>query len=157
VVVWAHMPPPVPAYLPHNELVDAASAGVGDAFDRDVADVVRQFIATKEIVQSDSGRPWASLRNWVVRHNRPTTLSSADGTIISRRIGRHGRAILGTEEENAEGGVGLDLGAEDPVPFLLAARAQGELAGSPGRGRAFFAEGLASSYEHSITHATAAD
>jgi hypothetical protein len=126
---------------------DAVATGQGDAFDRDVVAVVNRFIETKNLAQSDSDRPWANLRTWVVRHNRPTTIFSANGTIIPRRIGRHGRSILEPEEENAEGGVGLDLGAEDPVPFLLAARAQGELAGSPGHGRAFFAEGLASSYE----------
>ena len=43
--------------------------------------------------------------------------------------------------------MGLPIGAGAAVPFLLAARAQGELAAAAGRGRAFFVEGLCSSYE----------
>ncbi len=125
----------------------AVAAGGGDPFDREVVEAVQRFIDTKDVAQKDPSRPWVSLNTWVIRHNRPTVLRSAAGQPLPRRVGRHGRAILGPEEQDAEGGVGLDLGAEDPLPFLLAARAQGELAGSPGSGRAFFAEGLASSYE----------
>lgn len=122
-------------------------AGEGDPFDHEIQEAVQRFIATKSRAQDDTDRPWASLRAWVIRHNRPMTLPPLNGETLPRRISRHGRAILDAEENDLEGGIGLDLGEEDPLPFLLAARAQGELAGSPGRGRVFFAEGLASSYE----------
>jgi superfamily II DNA or RNA helicase len=125
----------------------AVAAGRRDPFDVEVFEAVEQFRKTKDIVQKDVLEPWTSLRTWVIRHNRPMNLLPAGDEILPRRIGRHGRAILDQEEQDAEGGVGLDLGAEDPLPFLLAVRAQGELAGSPGCGRAYFAEGLASSYE----------
>ena len=42
---------------------------------------------------------------------------------------------------------GSQLPGEQTLPFLLAARAQGELAHGSVKGRAFFAEGLCSSYE----------
>ena len=42
---------------------------------------------------------------------------------------------------------GLLIGADAAAPFLLAARAQGDFAAAAGRGRAYFVEGLCSSYE----------
>jgi hypothetical protein len=51
----------------------------GDPFDEEILAAVRQFIATKEIAQYDQSDEWASLRTWVIRHNRPTTLSSRSG------------------------------------------------------------------------------
>ncbi|EQD53943.1 hypothetical protein B2A_06198, partial [mine drainage metagenome] len=42
---------------------------------------------------------------------------------------------------------GLPITGDAALPFLLAARAQGELAQGSSKGRAFFAEGLCSSYE----------
>ena len=125
----------------------AVESGAGDPFDRELLGVVQRFLTTKAAAERDPSRLWVSLRIWVVRHNRPLTLRTSSGGMLPRRVGRHGGSIRMPEEMNAEGVAGLDLGAEDPLPFLLAARAQGELAGSPGRGRAFFAEGLASSYE----------
>jgi len=126
---------------------ESVEAGKGELFDREVFEAVERFRDAKAITQHDADSPWSSLRTWVIRHNRAMTIRTLDGQEMPRRVGRHGQAIRDGGESEAEGGVGLDLGAEDPLPFLLAARAQGELAASPGRGRAFFAEGLASSYE----------
>ena len=125
----------------------SVEAGEGDPFDREIFETVQRFLATKAIAQDDADSPWSSLRAWVIRHNRAKTVRTLGGQERPRRVGRHGQAICDSGESEAVGGAGLDLGAEDPLPFLLAARAQGELAAGLGRGRAFFAEGLASSYE----------
>ncbi len=51
-------------------------------------------------------------------------------------------------EQSLSGTVaGLPIAGDAALPFLLAARAQGELAQGSSKGRAFFAEGLCSSYE----------
>jgi broad specificity phosphatase PhoE len=80
------------------------------------------------------------LRPWVIRHARPDR--------DERRRVLPGRAIL---DDSPDGTGGLQVGERVVLPFLLAARAQALVAsmsleeGSPAR--AFFAEGLASSFE----------
>lgn len=87
------------------------------------------------------------LRLWVIRHNRPATLpKSQGGDCQPRRHPIAGRRILLGSEETSGPDVGLPITRESALPFLLTARAQGELAHVSGA-RAFFAEGLASSYE----------
>jgi len=66
---------------------------------------------------------------------------------MARRVHRHGNAILQAGEHVAQSGVGLPIAGGSALPFLLAARAQTELATSTGSARAYFAEGLSSSYE----------
>lgn len=79
------------------------------------------------------------VRPWVIRHARPDR--------EKRRDVRSGRAILGDEAS----GRGLEVEGSAVLPFLLAARVQAIVAsdGHAGgaRARAFFAEGLASSFE----------
>lgn len=85
------------------------------------------------------------LKPWVIRHNRSTTFPSQDGKpTISRREARVGRAVIDDSFDGQE--TGLPIAEDALLPFLLAARAQGELASRSGT-RAFFAEGLSSSYE----------
>lgn len=140
---------------------DAATAwwrrvrnGSDDPVDRELLAAVKECHRTKAQAQSDTDRPWCSLRPWVIRHNRTATLATATGAAIPRREYRLGRTIADYEdikgEDPAVGSasfIGLPIMGEDALPFLLAARAQGELAQGSAKGRAFFAEGLCSSYE----------
>ncbi|MGH8501121.1 MAG: helicase-related protein [Gammaproteobacteria bacterium] len=84
------------------------------------------------------------LRKWVIRHLRDRHLPNVD-TVRRRRI--IGQGIRpGKENESA----GLAIAGESLLPFLLAARAQASVARGArvsNKGRAVFAEGLASSYE----------
>lgn len=85
------------------------------------------------------------LKPWLIRHNR---LQLLPGTAaIPRRNVLVGKAIAnsGTGSVN-QGDEGLLIHERALLPFLITARAQGQLAQSAGT-RAFFAEGLASSYE----------
>lgn len=103
---------------------------------------------TKGAAEHDPQEPWNGLRSWVVRHNRPTTLPHAPGVPdVARRVHRLGGAILAPGEDAAASAVGLPIAGASALPFLLAARAQTELAASSGSARAYFAEGLSSSYE----------
>jgi hypothetical protein len=87
------------------------------------------------------------LRPWVIRHNRATHLPSATGgTSQPRRSSFPGRSILDASGAASPSAFGLPIREETVLPFLLTARAQGELASLSGA-RAYFAEGLASSYE----------
>jgi hypothetical protein len=87
------------------------------------------------------------IRPWVIRHNRPAKLPAAKGRAAQcRRKPIAGRGILHDDGETVGPDVGLPIAKESVLPFLLTARAQGELANVSGA-RAFFAEGLASSYE----------
>lgn len=85
------------------------------------------------------------LRPWVIRHNRsPYLPGTAD---VPRRHVVVGKAVAddkdGVIPQVAEG---LPIQEHVLLPFLITARAQGQLARSPGT-RALFAEGLASSFE----------
>ena len=87
------------------------------------------------------------LKPWLIRHNRPTQLPAVMGRASqSRREGISGRGIVGESHLWQGRELGLPIAKEAALPFLLTARAQGELALVSGA-RAFFAEGLASSYE----------
>ena len=88
-----------------------------------------------------------ALRRWVIRHNRPGVLPCRDNEPpVSRRCEIVGRDVVNDSPTHAHPPAGLSIESAASLPFLLAARAQGELAHSK-RGRVFFAEGLASSYE----------
>jgi hypothetical protein len=80
------------------------------------------------------------LRPWVIRHVRPDR--------AARRSIHPGRQVL---DETADARRGLDVSEGSVLPFLLAARAQALVAAAGARQsaqvRAFFAEGLASSFE----------
>ncbi len=126
--------------------------GSSDPVDRELLAAIDDCRGTKARAESDAARPWCSLRPWVIRHNRPTELAGAAGTKIPRREYRPGRSIVEAEDairhDHAPGAFsGLAIAGEGALPFLLAARAQGELAQGSAKGRAFFAEGLCSSYE----------
>lgn len=106
----------------------------------------------KAYAQTDDSSPWHGLRSWVVRHNRPAIWPGDSGAAVVRR--RHllaGQAIRngaeGADALEERRSVGLSIVGNAALPFLLAARAQGELAYGSNKGRAFFAEGLCSSYE----------
>lgn len=121
-----------------------------------LAQEVRTAIAecrrSKLAAERDSAEPWNGLAQWVVRHNRPTVLprlpTDGDGLTILRRAPRAGIAIHEGAEEPVATADGLSIAGASALPFLLAARAQAELAGArSAKARAFFAEGLSSSYE----------
>ncbi len=89
----------------------------------------------------------ASLRPWVIRHNRPLELPANEGKpTCLRRQGVYGNAIASDAVVANGGEHGLPVTKAAALPFLPTARAQGELAHTSGT-RAFFAEGLSSSYE----------
>jgi hypothetical protein len=98
--------------------------------------VLEQVDVTRRAMRSAEAR----LRPWVLRHLKPANLPAAPEVL--RRLVLPGAAILG----GAADGLGLEIEGEVLLPFLLAGRAQGLLAASR-RGRALFAEGLASSFE----------
>jgi hypothetical protein len=111
-----------------------------DAWEARLVEYVKDCQATRD-------RAEALLRPWVIRHNRPLALPQQnDEPLRHRRQGVFGRAI--TSDADGENGYeqGLPVAKEAALPFLLTARAQGELAQASGA-RAFFAEGLSSSYE----------
>jgi len=122
--------------------------GTDDPVDRELLRAVEECRRTKVQAEHDPSTPWVSLSPWVVRHNRPTMLpASRDGIPIPRRTLRAGRAITESGDTDFRSLTGIPISGEGALPFLLAARAQGELAYGSARGRAFFAEGLCSSYE----------
>jgi len=85
------------------------------------------------------------LRPWLIRHNRSPHLPGT--TDVARRNIVVGKGIR--SPGNATGhylAAGLPIEERALLPFLITARAQGQLAQCDGT-RAFFAEGLASSYE----------
>jgi ERCC4-related helicase len=80
-----------------------------------------------------------ALSPWVLRHLK---LAYLPNTGVLRRVTLPGAAI----RDNGDPSCGIEISGPVLLPFLLAGRAQGLLAAST-RGRALFAEGLASSFE----------
>jgi len=101
-----------------------------------VAQVVDQVRRTKQSMDTAE----RALSPWVLRYLKPSHLP--DLPAVSRRIVLAGAAIL----EGGSPSSGLEIGGSVLLPFLLAGRAQALLATST-KGRALFAEGLASSFE----------
>jgi ERCC4-related helicase len=101
-----------------------------------VGEVVEQVAATRAAMSKAEEK----LRPWVLRHVKDARLPTARD--IDRRRILPGAAIL----DPSNGAVGLEIGSDVLLPFLLAGRAQALLAASR-KGRALFAEGLASSFE----------
>jgi len=111
-----------------------------DAWETRLVEYVNDCRATRDHAQT-------LLRPWVIRHNRPLELPANDGEpACRRRQGIFGKAIASDDATESGGEHGLAVAKEAALPFLLTARAQGELAQTSGA-RAFFAEGLSSSYE----------
>ncbi len=115
----------------------------------EVKKAVTRCRETKAAAEHDPLDSWASLRAWVIRHNRPVLLPAGENQPPTpRREHRAGGDIALGEHHANRGVAGIPLSAEEAAPFFVAARAQGELARFTGKGqRAFFAEGLCSSYE----------
>lgn len=109
-----------------------------DAWEQQLVEAYRDCSKTREEAEK-------LLRPWLIRHNRALNLL---GTIsVPRRHIVVGRAISDSETNVASKAVeGLPIQEGALLPFLITARAQGQLAQFAGT-RAFFAEGLASSYE----------
>ncbi|MFM7163656.1 MAG: helicase-related protein [Planctomycetaceae bacterium] len=109
-----------------------------DAWERRLVETVQHCCQTRNAAQD-------LLRPWVIRHNRSPYFSLRDGGVpTNRRESQAGRAMLEAAFEGKD--AGLPISNDAVLPFLLTARAQGELASHSGA-RAFFAEGLSSSYE----------
>jgi hypothetical protein len=98
-------------------------------------EVVEQVNATRSAMRAAEEK----LRPWVLRHVKDARLPTARD--VDRRRILPGAAIL----DPTNRAVGLEIGAEVLLPFLLAGRAQALLAATR-KGRALFAEGLASSF-----------
>jgi len=105
----------------------------------DLPDAVRTALAIAAEAGADIAAAEGSLRPWVIRHVKPDK--------AQRRRYYSGRAIL----DDIQADSGLPVGGTATLPFLLAARAQAVAAlhGADGAGstRAYFAYGLASSFE----------
>ena len=124
-----------------------------DLVDRELLNAIEECGRTKRRAEEDNDQIWRAIRPWLIRHNRPTQIPPADlyGLAVPRRKICPGRDITnneaGDELPARPTEAGLPISGEGALPFLLAARAQGELAHGSAKGRAFFAEGLCSSYE----------
>lgn len=111
-----------------------------DDFERRLVEAVVECRTTRDKAQE-------LLHPWLIRHNRPANMASKDGqATIPRRIAVVGRDILQAGGNPTGREIGLPIARDASLPFLLTARAQGELSRYSGA-RAYFAEGLASSYE----------
>lgn len=117
--------------------------------EREVLGAVEDCRNTKRTAEADTETPRCSLKPWVIRHNRPVTLPKQEGKHdeVPRRKYIHGNAIAEDADSAQSDSSGLSLIGDTATPFLLAARAQGELATGSEKARAYFAEGLCSSYE----------
>ncbi len=109
-----------------------------DAWERELVEAYRGCVDTKQKAER-------LLRPWLIRHNRSPHFPGA--AAIARRSVVVGKAIRdGQRGAAAQAAEGLPIEARALLPFLITARAQGQLAHCR-RTRALFAEGLASSYE----------
>lgn len=112
-----------------------------DAWEQQLVRVYGDCTATRE-------RAEQLLKPWLIRHNKsPHLLCEEGAAVVARRCVMVGKAITAPEGALPSQAVeGLPIDERALLPFLITARAQGQLAQCPGT-RAFFAEGLASSYE----------
>ena len=109
-----------------------------DAWERRLVEAVQHCLETRTVAEE-------LLRPWVIRHNRSTTFPPWHGDDNRpRRVTQAGKAMIDGTTDGRD--IGLPIADDAVLPFLLSARAQGELASRSGA-RAFFAEGLSSSYE----------
>lgn len=116
-------------------------------FEREIIQAVEECKRTRECAEVDPEHPWQGLRPWVIRHNRPTSLNREGEPYSPRRNYLFGRSIEENTVSKNSAVVGINIEGRDSLPFLIAARAQGELAAGSTETRALFAEGLCSSYE----------
>lgn len=108
-----------------------------DTWEKNLIQSYRDCAATKEKAE-------ILLKPWLIRHNRLPHLPNTD---IPRRKVMVGKAIRAREGDiSCQGAEGLPIDQYALLPFLITARAQGQLAQFAGT-KAYFAEGLASSYE----------
>jgi len=113
-------------------------AGQTDAWEQQMVQAYQDCTTTKEHAEQ-------LLKPWLIRHNRLPLLPGT--AAIPRRNVLVGKAIGNSGSGDSRQVVeGLPIHERALLPFLITARAQGQLAQSAGT-RAFFAEGLASSYE----------
>lgn len=131
----------------------ARAGGSDDPVDRELTAAIEDCRGTKAHAEAEKDRPWFSLRSWLIRHNRPTHFQpEPNAPAVARRKVCPGRCIADYAQADcgppgAAAVAGLPIAGQEQLPFLLAARAQGELAHGSAKGRAFFAEGVCSSYE----------
>lgn len=136
--LWGKITPEMLADQPVYQWWQRVAADPQDASERRLVEAVQHCMQTRQAAEE-------LLRPWVIRHNRsPTFAPQGDDVARPRRESQAGRAMLEDSPDSRE--VGLPIADHAVLPFLLCARAQGELASHSGA-RAFFAEGLSSSYE----------
>lgn len=138
--LWGRIQPEMLGDLDVLSWWQQVEAQPADAWQTRLVESVNDCRATRDKAQT-------LLRPWVIRHNRPLQLPANDGEpACRRRQGIFGKAIIADVDTENGSEHGLPVVKEAALPFLLTARAQGELAQTSGA-RAFFAEGLSSSYE----------
>lgn len=114
-------------------------ASPADAFERLIVESYQDCVATRAQAER-------LLSPWLIRHNRLPSLPGKPG--LPRRNMVFGKSIMDYSGTRINDQIieGLPIAEHALLPFLITARAQGQLAQSAGT-RAFFAEGLVSSYE----------
>ncbi len=145
--LWGNLRPEmIPVNLPDNkdenqrifEWWHKVQAAPEDGWEQNLVQTHQDCVNTREHAER-------LLKPWLIRHNRPPYHPGA--TDIPRRNIVVGKNVRSDESnlpyQKAEG---LPIDEHALLPFLITARAQGQLAQFSGA-RAFFAEGLASSYE----------
>lgn len=136
--LWGKITPEMLGAVSAYEWWKQLEASPRDVWGRRLVETVQHCLQTRSAAE-------VLLRPWVIRHNRSPYFPFKDGEVPRlRRDSQTGRAILDATYQGKD--IGLPISNEAVLPFLLSARAQGELACHSGA-RAFFAEGLSSSYE----------
>jgi superfamily II DNA or RNA helicase len=136
--LWGQVTPEMLGDVSVEQWWKKIQAGPRDTGEQRLFDAVDRCQQTRDAAQ-------ILLRPWVIRHNRSPEFPPVQGApAVSRRESHSGRSMIDSTPPEREEGIPI---ADDAVlPFLLSARAQGDLASRSGA-RAFFAEGLSSSYE----------
>jgi len=116
--------------------VAQALRACGKLEDPQLTCVLEQYDRTKEAMSAAE----RLLRPWVLRHLRSRTMQFGSRVVV-RRIEKTGGAIV----DDTDSRRGLVIPEDSRFPFLLCARAQSIVARERGT-RAYFAEGLASSF-----------
>jgi ERCC4-related helicase len=127
-----HLESPDGTAMELEEWWEGARHAEGEGLVAEVAEQVRRTRYAMEGAET-------ALSPWVLRHLK---LAYLPNTGVLRRVTLPGAAI----RDNGDPSCGIEISGPVLLPFLLAGRAQGLLAAST-RGRALFAEGLASSFE----------
>jgi len=120
-----------------------------------LSDKARSVVTLVDEVRAKNKQAEELLRPWIIRHSKLRYFGNGamEASYILRRMLYPGAAIdpqqqpLCESSESVPYHTGLAVSGDQALPFLLSIRAQNELARLNSTRRAYFAEGLSSSYE----------